>query len=65
VSGLFPGSLYIWKVLFTLKEDPLSQLLLPKTTLKTYLWKERPIEVANFICPSKGERLGQKVGVGG
>jgi hypothetical protein len=28
-------------------------------------WKERPIEQANFICPSTGERQGQKVGVGG
>jgi hypothetical protein len=28
-------------------------------------WKERPIGPANFICPSTGERQGQKVGVGG
>jgi hypothetical protein len=28
-------------------------------------WKERPIGLANFICPSTGERQGQKVGVGG
>jgi hypothetical protein len=28
-------------------------------------WKERPIGQANFICPSTGERQGQKVGVGG
>jgi hypothetical protein len=28
-------------------------------------WKERPIGHANFICPSTGERQGQKVGVGG
>jgi hypothetical protein len=27
--------------------------------------KERPIGLANFICPSTGERQGQKVGVGG
>ena len=27
-------------------------------------WKERPIGHANFICPSTGERQGQKVGVG-
>ena len=26
---------------------------------------ERPIGLANFICPSTGERQGQKVGVGG
>jgi hypothetical protein len=28
-------------------------------------WKERPIGLANFVCPSTGERQGQKVGVGG
>ena len=28
-------------------------------------WKERPIGLANFICPSTGERQGQKMGVGG
>jgi hypothetical protein len=27
--------------------------------------KERPIGLADFICPSTGERQGQKVGVGG
>jgi hypothetical protein len=27
--------------------------------------KERPIGLANFICPSIGERQGQKGGVGG
>ena len=43
-------------------------------TLATYVskdglvghhWKERPIGLANFICPSTGERQGQKVGMGG
>jgi hypothetical protein len=28
-------------------------------------WRERPIGLANFICPSTGECQGQKVGVGG
>jgi hypothetical protein len=28
-------------------------------------WKERPIGQANFICPSTGERQGQKMGMGG
>jgi hypothetical protein len=28
-------------------------------------WKERPIGLANFICPSTGERQVQKVGVVG
>ena len=27
--------------------------------------KERPIGLANFVCPSTGERQGQKEGVGG
>ena len=42
-------------------------------TLATYVskdglvghhWKERPIGLANFICPSTGERQGQKNGNG-
>jgi hypothetical protein len=28
-------------------------------------WKERPIGLANFICPSTGERQVQELGVGG
>lgn len=28
-------------------------------------WKERPIGHVNFVCPSTGERQGQKVGMGG
>jgi hypothetical protein len=28
-------------------------------------WEERPLGHANFMCPSTGERQGQKVGVGG
>jgi hypothetical protein len=35
-----------------------------KDGLVGHHWKERPIELANFICPSTGERQGQKVGVG-
>jgi hypothetical protein len=27
-------------------------------------WEERPLCLANFICPSTGDRLGQEVGVG-
>ena len=27
-------------------------------------WKERPLGLANFICPSTGECQGQEVGVG-
>jgi hypothetical protein len=28
-------------------------------------WKERPFDLANFICLNIGERQGQEVGVGG
>jgi hypothetical protein len=28
-------------------------------------WKERPLGLANFICPSTEERHGQEVGVDG
>ena len=35
-----------------------------KDGLVSHHWKERPIGLANFICPSTGECQGQKVGVG-
>jgi hypothetical protein len=34
-----------------------------KDGLVGHHWKERPIGHANFICPSTGERQGQKVGM--
>ena len=36
-----------------------------KDGLVGHHWKERPIGLANFICPGTGERQGQKVEVGG
>jgi hypothetical protein len=36
-----------------------------KDGLVGHHWKERPIGHTNFICPSTGERQGQKGGVGG
>jgi hypothetical protein len=36
-----------------------------KDGLVGHHWKERPIGLANFICPSTGECQGQKVGMGG
>jgi hypothetical protein len=36
-----------------------------KDGLVGHHWKERPTGLANFICPSTGERQGQKVGMGG
>ena len=36
-----------------------------KDGLVGHHWKERSIGLANFTCSSIGERLGQKVGVGG
>jgi hypothetical protein len=35
-----------------------------KDGLVGHHWKERPIGQANFICPSTGERQGQKIGNG-
>ena len=36
-----------------------------KDGLVSHHWKERPLGIENFICPSTGERQGQEVGVGG
>jgi hypothetical protein len=36
-----------------------------KDGLVGHHWKERPIGHADFICPSTGERQGQKVGMDG
>jgi hypothetical protein len=36
-----------------------------KDGLVNHQWKERPIDLANFICLSTRERQGQEVGVGG
>ena len=36
-----------------------------KDDLVGHHWKERPIGQANVICPSTGERQGQKMGMGG
>ena len=33
--------------------------------LVSHQWEERPLGLANFICPSTGEHQGQEVGVGG
>jgi hypothetical protein len=30
-----------------------------------YHWEERPLGIANFICPNTGECQGQEMGVGG
>jgi hypothetical protein len=27
-------------------------------------WEERPLGLANFVCPSTGEHQGQELGVG-
>jgi hypothetical protein len=36
-----------------------------KNGLVGHHWKERPFGLPNFICPSTGERQGQKVGMSG
>ena len=57
------------KVPYTLTSTLLELLSLAayvsKDGLVGHHWKERPIGQANFICPSTGERQGQKGGVGG
>jgi hypothetical protein len=35
-----------------------------KDGLVSHHWTERPLGLANFICPSTGEHQGQEVGVG-
>ena len=32
--------------------------------LVVHHWEERPLGIANFICPSTGECQGQEVGMG-
>jgi hypothetical protein len=34
-------------------------------SLVCHHWEERPLGLANFICPSTGESQGQEVGVRG
>jgi hypothetical protein len=36
-----------------------------KDDLVSHHWEERPLGLANFICPSIGEYQGQEVGVSG
>jgi hypothetical protein len=33
--------------------------------LVSHHWEERPLGLANFICPTTGDHQGQDVGVGG
>jgi hypothetical protein len=54
------GSLNILTKLFAMKKKKKK-----KDGLVGHHWKERPIGLANFICPSTGDCQGQKVGVGG
>jgi hypothetical protein len=46
------------------KERSLQKKYLKKNGLVGHHWKERPIRHASFICPSTGERQGQKNGNG-
>jgi hypothetical protein len=60
-----------WAKLKLLKNDgSLSPLLslaayVAEDGLVGHHWEERPLGIANFICPNTGECQGQKVGVGG
>ena len=42
-----------------------SEMCIRDSGLVGHHWKERPLGLANFICPSTGERQGQEVGVSG
>jgi hypothetical protein len=48
-----------------LSNSYLKYLSIQKALERKYHWKERLIGQANFICPSTGERQGQKMGMGG
>jgi hypothetical protein len=54
---------HLWKHTKIVKNLALAYV--SKDGLVSHQWKERPIGHANFICPSTGERQGQKGGVGG
>jgi hypothetical protein len=63
------GSATLWveqryELISTLKLLTLAACV-SKDGLVGHHWKERPIGLANFICPSTGERQGQKVGLCG
>jgi hypothetical protein len=49
----------------TNKPDFYYESMQVKDGLVGHHWKERPIGLANFICPSTGEYQGQKGGAGG
>ena len=56
------GGTTIWT-----NQDPwalVSSCICIKNGLVSHHWKERPIGHTNFICPSTGERQGQKFGNG-
>ena len=62
------GSAILWveqryELISTLKLLTLAACV-SKDGLVGHHWKERPIGLANFICPSTGECQGQEVGVG-
>jgi hypothetical protein len=69
ISGSFQQNLVVYAMVSAFGSCTLELLTLAayvsKDGLVGYHWKERPIGLANFICPSTGERQGQKGGVGG
>ena len=53
-----PTKGYTWK-------DSAPAAYVAEEDLVGHHWEERPLGIANFICPSTGECQGQEAGVGG
>jgi hypothetical protein len=60
------ATLYVQKYELTSTTELLTlAAYVSKDGLVVHHWKEMPTGLANFICPSTGERQGQKMGTGG
>jgi hypothetical protein len=55
----------LWGVLVSSPELVSLAAYVAEDGLIGHNWEERPIGLANFICPSTGECQGQEVRVGG
>jgi hypothetical protein len=56
----------LYTLQFTLKNKKReTKIYVAEDGLIVHHWEEKPLGLANFICPSKGEHQGQEVGVGG
>jgi hypothetical protein len=61
----FP-SLWLFKIRMCISPELVSLAAhVAEDGLVGHHWEERPLGLANLICPSTGEHHGQEVGVGG